>query len=106
MKLTTARLKKLIREELEKVTEIDDNAERTRFKELIGQQVQKALGAIPDNEPAKQKAETNLIVQYANTKDHKEFAKAAYDIFNDLYMNLMEKPFNHQSVLSYLRSNS
>jgi len=106
MKLTTARLKKLIREELEKVTEIDDNAERTRFKELIGQQVQKALASVPDNEPAKQKAETNLIVQYANTKGHKEFAKAAYHIFDDLYRNLMEKPFDHQTVLSYLNSNS
>jgi 2,3-bisphosphoglycerate-independent phosphoglycerate mutase len=106
MKLTTARLKRLIREELEKVMEIDDNAKRTDMKKLIGQEVQKALGEISDNEPAKQKAETNLIVQYANVKDAKEFAKVAHEIFDELYMALEDKPFNSQRFLTFLRDHS
>ena len=106
MKLTTARLKQLIREELEKVTEVDDNAARENSKKIIGQHVQRALGDIDDREPAKQKAETNLIMQYANIKDSKEFAKEAYDIFDELYMSLESKPFNHAQVLSFLKDHS
>jgi 2,3-bisphosphoglycerate-independent phosphoglycerate mutase len=105
MKLTTERLKRLIREELEKVMEMDDNASREKSKRTIGQEVQNALSAISDREPAKQKAETNLIAQYANVKDAKEFAKVAHEIFDELYMALEDKPFNYQRFLTFLENN-
>lgn len=93
MKLTTKRLKRLIREEIEKINEAEVS------KKTIGRQIQSALGMVKDGD-AKEKSEKELVRMYAVENDPKKVAKVAIEFLEPL----AREANNSEAFQNYMES--